>query len=81
MAQPHFFINSGENKEFSAADYFKGYEKKPVYTFSDLKNGKIILKGKDIQFTAIESGFASVVITVKDEDGDSMSRAINFFVK
>ncbi|MDR7212554.1 T9SS C-terminal target domain-containing protein [Flavobacterium piscis] len=81
MAQPHFFINAGEKKELSAADYFKGYDKKPVYTFSDLKNGKIVLKGKDIQFTAIESGFASVVITVKDEDGDSMSRTINFFVK
>ncbi|MEZ0129529.1 hypothetical protein AB9T88_07085 [Flavobacterium sp. LBUM151] len=81
MAQPHFFIKSGETKELSAADYFKGYEKTPVYTFSDLKNGKVVLKGKDIQFTAIENGFASVVITVKDADGDSMSRTINFFVK
>lgn len=81
MAQPHFFINSGETKGLSAQDYFKGYENKPVYTFSDLKNGKVILKEKDIQFTAIEKGFASVVITVKDAEGDSMSRTINFFVK
>jgi len=81
MAQPHFFINSGEKASLSAADYFKGYEKTPVYTFSDLKNGKVLLKGKDMQFTAIEKGFASVVITVKDADGDSMSRTINFFVK
>ncbi|OXA81269.1 hypothetical protein SAMN05444397_10313 [Flavobacterium aquidurense] len=81
MAQPHFFINSGETAALSAADYFKGYEKTPVYTFSDLKNGKVVLKGKDIQFTAIEKGFAAVVITVKDADGDSMSRTINFFVK
>jgi hypothetical protein len=81
MAQPHFFINSGETKGLSAKDYFKGYENKPVYTFSDLKNGKVVLKGKDIQFTAIAKGFASVVITVKDAEGDSMSRTINFFVK
>lgn len=81
MAQPHFFIKSGETKALSAADYFRGFEKTPVYTFSDLKNGKVVLKGKDIQFTAIENGFASVVITVKDTDGDSMSRTINFFVK
>ena len=81
MAQPHFFINSGEKAALSAADYFRGYENKPVYTFSDLKNGKVVLKGKDIQFTAIEKGFASVVITVKDAEGDSMSRIINFFVK
>ncbi|MFH7018346.1 polysaccharide lyase family 1 protein [Flavobacterium sp. FlaQc-47] len=81
MAQPHFFINSGDKAVLSAADYFKGYENKPVYNFSDLKNGKVVLKGKEIQFTAIEPGFASFVLTVKDADGDSMNRTINFFVK
>lgn len=81
LAQPHFFMNSGEKKTLNVADYFKGYEKKPVYTFSDLKNGKAVLKGKEIQFTTVEKGFASFILTVKDADGDSMSRTINFFVK
>ncbi|KQB39947.1 polysaccharide lyase family 1 protein [Flavobacterium aquidurense] len=81
LSTPHYFVNSGEKISFSAQDYFKGYENKPVYTFSDLKNGKVILKGKDIDFTAIEPGFASFVLTVKDADGDSMNRTINFFVK
>ncbi|KAF2340335.1 pectate lyase family protein [Flavobacterium tistrianum] len=81
LAQPHYFVNSGEKKTLSAADFFKGYENKPVYTFSDLKNGKVVLKGKEIQFTASDKGFASFVVTVKDADGDSMSRTINFFVK
>lgn len=81
LSTPHYFVNSGENKKLSAIDYFKGYENKPVYTFSDLKNGKVTLKGKEIQFTAVEKGFASFVLTVKDADGDSMSRTINFFVK
>lgn len=81
LAQPHYFVNSGEKKTLSATDYFKGYENKPVYTFSNLKNGKVVLKGKEIQFTAVEKGFASFVLTVKDADGDSMSRIINFFVK
>ena len=81
MAQPHYFVNSGKKTSLTVSDFFKGYEKKPVYTFSEVKNGKVVLKGKEIQFTAIENGFASVVITVKDEDGDSMSRTINFFVK
>lgn len=81
LSQPHYFVNSGEKKTLSAADYFKGYENKPVYTFSDLKNGKVVLKGKEIQFTAVEKGFASFILTVKDADGDSMSRTINFFVK
>jgi len=81
LAQPHHFVNSGDKKVLNAVDYFKGYENKPVYTFSDLKNGKVVLKGKEIQFTTVEKGFASFVLTVKDADGDSMSRTINFFVK
>ncbi|MFH6998781.1 polysaccharide lyase family 1 protein [Flavobacterium sp. FlaQc-57] len=81
LSTPHYFVNLGENKKLSAVDYFKGYENKPVYTFSDLKNGKVTLKGKEIQFTTVEKGFASFILTVKDADGDSMSRTINFFVK
>jgi len=81
LAQPHFFIKSGEKTTLNASDFFKGFEASPVYTFSDLKNGSVILKGKEVQFTAIEAGFASFVLTVKDADGDTMSRTINFFVK
>ncbi|MFB9107839.1 pectate lyase family protein [Flavobacterium gyeonganense] len=81
MAQPHFFVKSGEQTVLNAADYFKGYEASPVFTFSDLTNGRVILKGKEVQFKPIESGFASFVLTVKDADGDTMSRTINFFVK
>ena len=81
LAQPHYFVNTGEKTSLIVADFFKGYEKKPVYTFSEVKNGKAILKGKEIQFTASEKGLASFVITVKDSDGDSMSRMINVFVK
>ncbi|GAA6764673.1 hypothetical protein AAFH68_06050 [Flavobacterium sp. CGRL1] len=81
LAQPHYFVNLKDKKVLNVADYFKGYENKPVYTFSDLKNGKVVLKGKEIQFTTVEKGFASFVLTVKDADGDSMNRTINFFVK
>ncbi|MFC0780703.1 polysaccharide lyase family 1 protein [Flavobacterium sp. HJSW_4] len=81
LAQPHYFINLKDKKSLAVADFFKGYENKPVYTFSEVKNGKASLKGKEIQFTAENKGFASFVITVKDADGDSMSRTINFFVK
>ncbi|WP_343694452.1 T9SS C-terminal target domain-containing protein [Flavobacterium sp.] len=81
LAQPHFFINLKDKKVLNVADYFKGFENKPVYTFSEVKNGKASLKGKEIQFTASDKGFASFVVTVKDADGDSMSRTINFFAK
>ena len=81
LAQPHYFVKSGENTSLIVADFFKGYEKKPVYSFSEVKNGKVVLKGKEIQFTTSEKGFGSFVISVKDADGDTMSRAINFFAK
>lgn len=81
MAKPHYFVNSGEKTSLTVADFFKGYEKNPVYTFSDVKNGKVVLNGKGIQFTASEKGLGSFIITVKDSEGDSMSRTINFFVK
>lgn len=81
LAQPHYFINLKDKKVIIASDLFKGYENKPVYTFSEVKNGKASLKGKEIQFSALDKGFASFVVTVKDADGDSMSRTINLFVK
>ena len=81
LAQPHYFINLKDKKVLAVADFFKGYDNKPVYTFSEVKNGEVNLKGKEIQFMASDKGFASFVITVKDADGDSMSRIINFFVK
>ncbi len=81
MAQPHYFVNAGEKVALNAVDFFKGYEKKPVYSFSEVNNGNAVLKGKEIQFTASKKGFASFVISVKDADGDSMNRIINVFVK
>lgn len=81
MAQPHYFVNVDEKLTFSAVDYFKGYEKKPVYSFSEVNNGNVVLKGKEIQFTPSQKGFASFVITVNDAEGDSMNRTINLFVK
>jgi len=81
LAQPHYFINLKDKKSLTVTDFFKGYENKPVYTFSEVKNVKVTIKGKEIQFTASEKGFASFVLTVKDAEGDSMSRTINFFVK
>jgi hypothetical protein len=81
LAQPHYFVNSGEKTSLTVGDFFKGYEKKPVYTFSEVKNGKVVLNGKEVQFTPNGKGFGSFVISVKDADGDSMSRTINFFIK
>ncbi|MFI1745635.1 pectate lyase family protein [Thalassobellus sediminis] len=81
MAQPHYFITLDEAKDVSLNNYFKGYEKNPVYSFLDEKNCNVSIEDRTIQFKAIEKGLASFKITVKDADGDSMSRIINLFVK
>lgn len=81
MAKPHYFINLGGKLTLDAKDYFKGYEKKPVYTFSDVTKGKAVLKGSTIELTDSKKGMASFKITVTDKDGDIMSRIVNVFVK
>ena len=81
MSKLHYFINNGDQIELSVNDYFKGFEKKPVYSISEIHNGNAILKGKKLQFNPLQKGLASVVITVVDAEGDAMSRTINFYVK
>jgi len=81
MSQPHYFVTLGESLELSVADYFKGYEKKPVYNFSKVTNGEVSLKNNRLQFKALKKGLASFEISVKDADGDVMTRLINIYVK
>ncbi|MCR8666763.1 fibronectin type III domain-containing protein [Aestuariibaculum sp. M13] len=81
MAQPHYFISKNETLEFNATDYFKGYENKPEFRFSQVINGEVQLEDRKIILTPLEKGFASFIISVKDADGDSMIRLINVFVK
>ncbi|MCH4551670.1 pectate lyase family protein [Aestuariibaculum lutulentum] len=81
MAQPHYFISKNETLEFNATDYFKGYENKPEFGFSQVINGEVQLEDRKIIFTPLDKGFASFIISVKDADGDSMIRLINVFVK
>ncbi|MGY5355633.1 pectate lyase family protein [Wenyingzhuangia sp. IMCC45467] len=81
MAQPHFFIENGGVVELDVKDYFKGYENKPSYSFSNVKNGEVLLKNGKIRFKNTQKGFASFQISVKDADGDSKTRTINVFIK
>lgn len=81
MAQPHYFVSAGQKVLLPAADFFKGFDKGPQYSFGELKNGSVKLNGKNLEFTAVEKGFSSFVIKVKDAEGDTMSRRIHFFVK
>lgn len=81
MAQPHYFVTLGASLELPLANYFKGYEKKPVYSFSKVSNGNVILKKEKLQFKTSKQGLVSFEISVKDADGDTMTRLINVYVK
>ena len=81
MAKPHFFIHIGEKLTLEAKDYFKGYEKKPIFIVSEMNNGKALIKGSTIEFIVTKKGLASFKIIVTDKDGDTMSRMINVFAK
>ena len=81
MAQPHYFLVLDESIKLSLTNYFEGYENKPVYSFSEEKNGIVSLNKDEIQFKATKKGLASFKIKVKDAEGDSMSRIINLYVK
>lgn len=81
MSKPHFFINSDEQMELALQDYFKGFDKRPVFAVAQIINGNGVVKGKQLQFTPLQKGIASVVITVVDADGDSMRRTFNFYIK
>lgn len=82
MAQPHFYIKSGEKLTLDAKTYFKGYEKKPTFEIFEITNGKGKVKGSSVEFIApTNSGFSAFTIKVTDKDGDTMTRTINVFVK
>lgn len=81
MAQPHYFVATGEIVEISLSKYFKGFENKPVYSFSNVKNGEVKLAAGNIKFNPSQKGLASFNISVKDAAGDTMTRLINVFIK
>lgn len=81
MAQPHFFINENDMLDLHLVNYFKGFEKQPKYSFSNVKNGKVSVKENTLQFKAISTGMCSFEIKVIDAEGHTMVRTINVFVK
>lgn len=81
MSQPHYFVTLGDSLIINIADYFKGYEKKAVYNLSKITNAKVSLKNNKIKFRALKKGMASFEVSVKDAEGDTMTRHINIYVK
>ncbi|WP_370479479.1 pectate lyase family protein [Tamlana flava] len=80
MAQPHYFISFDETLKFDISQYFKGYENKPVYSFSEVNNGEVKINEGNLKFQPSQKGLASFNINVKDAEGDGMARLINVLV-
>ena len=77
LAQPHYRLEVEEQLNIRANDLFRGFTDQATYA---IEKGQAVLNKKNIQFKASENGFYSFVVSVKDSDGDSMSRTINLYV-
>lgn len=80
MAEPHYFLNADKTQEVDLAKLFMGYEAKPVYSIKSAVNGKVKIVNHIAQFVPDKSGFGNVVFTVKDQDGSTMTRTVNFYI-
>ncbi|MEY4433398.1 MAG: hypothetical protein RLZZ44_1532 [Bacteroidota bacterium] len=81
MSKPHNFLSNDEPVVLELNDFFKGFEKRPVYSISNIQNGNVVIVDKKIQFTPLNKGLASVVVKVVDAAGDTMTRTLNFYIK
>lgn len=77
LAQPHYKLKVEEELNIAVKDLFRGFTGDLTYS---IEKGQAVLDQNNIQFTASEKGFYSIVVKVKDAEGDSMSRTLNVYV-
>ncbi|WP_052825732.1 pectate lyase family protein [Neotamlana nanhaiensis] len=81
LAQPHYVIQADETLSLMVSEFFKGFENNPVYTISEVQNTSAVIENNQIKINPKSTGFASFKISVKDADGDNMTRLVNLFIK
>ncbi|MDT0677592.1 pectate lyase family protein [Autumnicola musiva] len=78
MAQPHYFLKSGEELNIPVEELFLGFTNKPKYSVS---GGEATLRNGDFYYTGSTNGLHAFSIEVEDADGDSMQRTVHVFVE
>lgn len=78
LAEPHYILNMGDRLSIPAEELFKGFTRDVSY---QIEKGQAVLSQENFEFKAIEKGFHSFEVSVKDDQGDSMNRLVNIYVK
>ena len=82
MARPHYFLSKGELLELDLSTLFKGFEESPRFSVMDRSEGQgFEISDGELTFKAKDAGFAAVKVKVKDQEGHTMTRMVNVFVK
>lgn len=78
MAQPHYFLESGEQLLVDLSSLFRGFTNEPLYS---LVSGKATVDHGFLKFKDGESGLKTVVVKVSDQNGYSMTRQLEIYIK
>ncbi|WP_187263272.1 T9SS type A sorting domain-containing protein [Pontibacter beigongshangensis] len=82
MANPHYFMATGQQLEIDLAQYARGFTDNPVFAVADAENGEVVMQpnSSTASFTPDENGLAAFKFTVTDAAGSSMTRTIGIYV-
>lgn len=77
LAEPHYILRVGDRLNIPAEELFKGFTQDVSY---QIEKGQAVLSQENFEFKAIEKGFHSFEVSVKDGEDDSMKRLVNIYV-
>ncbi|WP_410493116.1 polysaccharide lyase family 1 protein [Catalinimonas alkaloidigena] len=78
MAQPHYFVKTGESLSIPVAPLFRGFTEGPSYSIT---KGEATLNNGTITVPTSQKGLHSVAVTVEDASGDAMTRTVQVLVQ
>lgn len=78
LSKPHFSVAAGKSVTIDLTTLSQGFRQDPSFEVKNNVNGtaKLQEKGK-VTFKPLEAGLASFEFTVKDAEGDRMTRRVN----
>jgi hypothetical protein len=82
MANPHYFLTTGEALDINLKQLFRGFTASPSYRVLNVENGKADLNGEGTiaQFSSGKPGLAHMTVSVSDNDGSSMNRKVGVYI-
>ena len=81
MNKPHYISGVDKKIDVDLISLFIGYEKSPSFSLISRNNCKVIIKDNLATIVPGSKGFASFIIKVVDEEGDSKEKEIVAYFK